>query len=742
MEVNIYVQGQQLKLGTNLSCLVEGSQEFIKFIFAFSDDWGGLTKTCFFSQNGNHYKADLDENNSAYLPSEITYGKCTLSVYGVKDTIRATTNEIIFSVGKHYIGDFERSELTKARYDEFVDIVSNYNEVKSQLDGALANVDTVKENMSSIIAQSTQSQENLSNTVAAANTAKSNLETATAAANTAKTNAETAKTNLDASITAAGTAKTQLDNSVSTAGTSKSNLDSAVSTANSTKTQLQGVIDTADQMRTDLAADVQTANTAKTNLETSTGTAQAVYQSLQAENSSASSNLEELRGENFNSQEILSGVADLRAYLGLYDSDVVGVQVDYKNKTYKRLGAASGLNGGSDFDQFPMFGGRKRCNVANDGTINAWYGDSTYKEDGSNGQVMVYQPAFWYLVAPVEYEKQSTGVGYHLRKANYYVSGKARAGFRLHPAFFDASGNEVDHIFFSAFRGSIYDTSAKAYVKDDAQVCDAGTDLFCSISGVKPASGYNQNLTRTSIEQMAQNRGAGWHGDTIKATSANQLLMLIEYAGNLQTAIERGVVDIPWTGLASDDTSSYAVNTGGTSALGNATGHADSSTQQINGQTLTNTTNGKRSISYRGMEDPWGNMWDFVYGLNFYYESGKPFLGYVCKDFNFAESKQTDNYESIGFTLPSENGYISAMGYSTKFDWLFLPSEVKGDSALPIGDYYYQNNTWNGYRIALLGGIWSDGVSAGGFYWTVHIGVGDRSRAVGGRLVYVPTAKA
>ena len=429
-------------------------------------------------------------------------------------------------------------------------------------------------------------------------------------------------------------------------------------------------------------------------------------------------------------------------YLGLYDSDVVGVQVDYKNKTYKRLGAASGLNGGSDFDQFPMFGGRKRCNVANDGTINAWYGDSTYKEDGSNGQVMVYQPAFWYLVAPIEYEKQSTGVGYHLRKANYYVSGKARAGFRLHPAFYDANGNEVDHIFFSAFRGSIYDTSAKSYIKDDAQVCDAGTDLFCSISGVKPASGYNQNLTRTSIEQMAQNRGTGWHGDTIKATSASQLLMLIEYAGNLQTAIERGVVDIPWTGLASDNTSSYAVNTGGTSGLGNATGHADSSTQQINGQTLTNTTNGKRSISYRGMEDPWGNMWDSVYGLNFYYESGKPFLGYVCKDFNFAESKQTDNYESIGFTLPSENGYISAMGYSTKFDWLFLPSEVKGDSALPIGDYYYQNNTWNGYRIALLGGSWYDGVYAGGFYWIVDDGVGDRYRHIGGRLVYVPTAKA
>ena len=634
--------------------------------------------------------------------------------------------------------------------------VANAQSSTTALTNATNTANTTKKNLDASVSAANTAKTNVDSSTSKANTAKSNVDAAVSTANQTITNANTAKSNLDGSIKNASTAQTNLQGVISTANSTNTTLKDTTSTANTTNGNLNGTISSANSAKTSLQDTINNSDTAKSNLSgvitqsaksqqdlnTAVSVANDALQSLSSENASAKSNLEELRGENFNSQEILSGVADLRAYLGLYDSDVVGVQVDYKNKTYKRLGAASGLNGGSDFDQFPMFGGRKRCNVANDGTINAWYGDSAYKEDGSNGQVMVYQPAFWYLVAPVEYEKQATGVGYHLRKANYYVSGKARAGFRLHPAFFDASGNEVDHIFFSAFCGSIYDTSAKAYVKDDAQVCDAGTDLFCSISGVKPASGYNQNLTRTSIEQMAQNRGAGWHGDTIKATSANQLLMLIEYAGNLQTAIERGVVDIPWTGLASDDTSSYAVNTGGTSALGNATGHADSSTQQINGQTLTNTTNGKRSISYRGMEDPWGNMWDFVYGLNFYYESGKPFLGYVCKDFNFAESKQTDNYESIGFTLPSENGYISAMGYSTKFDWLFLPSEVKGDSALPIGDYYYQNNTWNGYRIARLGGTWSSGVVAGGFYWYVSNGVGDRHRSFGGRLVYVPTAKA
>ena len=634
--------------------------------------------------------------------------------------------------------------------------VENAKTATTALTNATATANTTKSNLDASVSTANTAKSNLDSSTSKANTAKSNVDSAVSTASTTISNANTAKTNLETTIKNANTAKTNLEgttstanstntilkDTTSTANTANSNLNNSISSANTAKTNLTNTISGSETERSNLSSVITQATDTQKNLNSAVSTANSALQSLSAEDASALSNLEELRSENFNSQEILSGVADVRAYLGLYDSDVIGVQVDYKNKTFTRLASAKDLSAGTDFDQFEMFGGRKRCNVANDGTINAWYGEDAYKEDGSNGQVMVYQPAFWYLVAPVEYEKQATGVGYHLRKANYYVSGKARAGFRLHPAFFDASGNEVDHIFFSAFRGSIYDTSAKAYIKDDAQVCDAGTDLFCSISGVKPASGYNQNLTRTSIEQMAQNRGTGWHGDTIKATSANQLLMLIEYAGNLQTAIERGVVDIPWTGLASDDTSSYAVNTGGTSGLGNATGHADSSTQQINGQTLTNTTNGKRSISYRGMEDPWGNMWDYVYGLNFYYESGKPFLGYVCKDFNFAESKQTDNYESIGFTLPSENGYISAMGYSTKFDWLFLPSEVKGDSALPIGDYYYQNNTWDGYRIARLGGLWSNGVSAGGFCWYVNYGVGDRNRSIGGRLVYVPTAKA
>lgn len=238
---------------------------------------------------------------------------------------------------------------------------------------------------------------------------------------------------------------------------------------------------------------------------------------------------------------------------------------------------------------------------------------------------------------------------------------------------------------------------------------------------------------------MAKNRGEGWHSLGIKTASMEQLLMIVEMGMmNLQTAIGQGVVNLPWT-TGSDTTSSYAGATGSTASLGNGTGRATKTTTYEGGKATEYTVDGKTSICYRGVENFWGNIWKFAYGINFYCEVGKPFLGYVCKDFNYAESKKTDNYENIGFALPSENGYVSAMGYSTKYDWLFLPSEVKGNSSLPVGDYYYQNNTWDGYRIALLGGGWADGSGAGGFGWGLAYGVGVRGRAVGGRLVYVPT---
>ncbi|MSA12013.1 hypothetical protein GKG47_06075 [Lactonifactor sp. BIOML-A3] len=404
-------------------------------------------------------------------------------------------------------------------------------------------------------------------------------------------------------------------------------------------------------------------------------------------------------------------------------SKLPGLEVDYEKCTTTRLGAAKNLTAGSQFNRFPMYGNRRRCNVLDDGTIAAYYGDPTYTEDGSNGQVMVYQPKFYYQVVPLKTDPQTDGIGYHLRRAQYWVSHKPQPGFKLHPAFINAEGMEVDYVLLSAYEGSLYDVSAATYIMDDAQVMDVAADKLCSIAGAKPASGKIQQLTRPHVEQLARNRGPGWHSDNIKAVSANQLLMIIELGRmNTQAAIGRGVVSIPDT----PNTENNSIITGSTSSLGSNTGMADG-------------TNGKVSVSYRGVENPWGNIWKFVYGVNIHGNGSQGGgIPYICKDYNYAESKNSDNYESAGFMVANANGYISAIGYSELYDWLFFPAETLGNSSLPVGDYFYATPNLNGYRIALLGGSWYVGGDAGGFFWALHYGVGGRFRYLGGRLIYVP----
>lgn len=659
------------------------------------------------------------------------------SYQDIKNQIVASKDDVNEAVAEFDAKVASAQDATSA----LIDATSKGNTAKSALDSAITSANTARTNLVS----ATTSANNAESTL---KSATSTAQTATASANDVKKNldssissANSAKSALDTAISNAKTAKSNLDTSTSTGNTAKNNLDTAISNATKTRSDLNAVISSAQSAQSSLSGVIAQASTAQTNLQNATNSATNVFNQLTAENVSAKANLDALRSEDFNAQEILSGVTDIRAYLGMIETeDVLGITMDYKNKTCTRIAGAKNLTAGADFDKFSMYGGRKRCNVSDGGTINAYYGDEGYTEDGSNGQVMVYQPKFYYLVCPLEYDRQETGYGYHLRKANYYVSETQRAGFKLHPAFYDKNGNEVDYILMSAYEGCIYDTSANAYMLNDEQVMDASKDKFSSIAGARPATGVSQNLTRPNIEQMAKNRGEGWHSFGIKTASMEQLLMIVELGMmNLQTAIGQGVVNLPWT-TGTDTTSSYAGVTGSTASLGNGTGRATETTTYEGGVATKNTADGKTSICYRGVENFWGNIWKFAYGVNIW-GNGKMAGGmpYICSDFNYAEGKNTDNYEGAGFTVTKANGYISAMGYSTKYDWLFMASECLGNSSLPVGDYTYITENLNGYRIARLGGSWSNGSDAGGFYWHLNSGVGVRYRSIGGRLVYVPT---
>ena len=64
------------------------------------------------------------------------------------------------------------------------------------------------------------------------------------------------------------------------------------------------------------------------------------------------------------------------------------------------------------------------------------------------------------------------------------------------------------------------------------------------------------------------------------------------------------------------------------------------------------------------------------------------------------------------------------------------------NSSVPVGDHFWQNHTYEGFLVALLGATWAYGAGAGAFSWDVHSAPGARSRNIGSRLAYVPGVTA
>ena len=416
------------------------------------------------------------------------------------------------------------------------------------------------------------------------------------------------------------------------------------------------------------------------------------------------------------------------ALSSLFDGIVVSRLIDFTQPTYES--DVNLLCG--DVNRVKAFSGRRRCNLADDGTVNAYFGDSAYKEDGTNGQVMVEQPKFYYKVEPLVLEKntQTNGKGYHIRKAIYSVSDYQLPGFKLHPAFKNESGNEVDYIYIGAYEGCLH--NGTTYILDDA----AGTTSMklSSVVNAVPASGQKWELTRKNAETCAKNRGTGWHIETVQIISATQLLFMIEYGVNSQMKFANGIA----FGTDPNTNINCSAKTGSTRNIGNGSGRASISNMISSGTTYSNFTAPNRtSISYRGMENPYGNIWKFIAGITSYGVETNISEPYICNSFTFTEDTIT-GYTGVGFTCPESN-YISAFGYgSDDFDWLLMGSETKGNSKNTIGDYQYQSTSTGFYRIARLGGGWAYGPYAGLFFWGLDSGSGNRYRNISARICYLP----
>lgn len=395
---------------------------------------------------------------------------------------------------------------------------------------------------------------------------------------------------------------------------------------------------------------------------------------------------------------------------GIYaPKGVVGLEIDYENKTCKRLAEAVGKTAGTDFDSYNMFGGRKRVKMTNDGTVSDYLGiDDT--ADKKTYQVMVEQPAFYFMRVPLKTTRTEKGI--RIDKEAIYLSDVMRSGFTKHPVF----GNN-DQIYFGAFEGSIQIKSNNTYLENDEKTFDISIDMLSSTSGVKPLSLTMNNLSSSIVSGLASHRGTNWRITNIFFESMNQILMAVEFGTlNIQTSFYRGIVDLSYYNFNS---SCLTGATDTTAANQNKSFMADTgrTVQIVNNTRYTYSTNGNAAITYRGMENPYGNMWRFV--------------GYQEVTGNGS------NGEYMGLLLPSSSNWISAFHYDEDYPELFIPITNEGTSALPIGDYCYIDNVPVGEtRNVVVGGCSFSKNNAGPFYYGFD--VKDSSFNYGARLMYAP----
>ncbi len=121
MNVTVDVQGQKLRVLQNKKEFVAGSQKFVRFQFTLDEDWDKLMKFAQFRQNGVAYNSYLDEENSAYLPTEIGEGTCTMMLYGSGGEVIGTTNYITFTIDKNIlISDASSTDISESLYQQLV----------------------------------------------------------------------------------------------------------------------------------------------------------------------------------------------------------------------------------------------------------------------------------------------------------------------------------------------------------------------------------------------------------------------------------------------------------------------------------------------------------------------------------------------------------------------------------------------------------------------------------------------
>lgn len=341
------------------------------------------------------------------------------------------------------------------------------------------------------------------------------------------------------------------------------------------------------------------------------------------------------------------------------------VTVDITTEPVPAVGTGSGS---SPFDKYMPWMGMEEYNIVNtSGKVLNKKGESGFTRTNISVPVMVKIPKFYYKIERI---------GSIFR---YYVADGPVDGLSLHPG----SG----------------DNYLGRYEAGEASSGTMGL-ILASYSGTTPSV----SKTRSTFRDYARNMASGFQLRDIAAWCAYDLLYLVEYADfNSQAKIAQGLVNNP------------SVNkTGLTDAMVYHTGRANSSDNS--------------AVQYRWIENPWGNVREWVDGINFQNRTA-----YICTDPTKYADDTTANYTSTGVTLSSTTGWIKGLGLSTDFPWAYLPNEPGGSSTTYIPDYMYSGGGW---RVLNVGGSYSKRLNGGQFYFDASNTSSDKNSDLGARLQF------
>jgi len=362
--------------------------------------------------------------------------------------------------------------------------------------------------------------------------------------------------------------------------------------------------------------------------------------------------------------------------------------------------------------------GMKRCVLNADGSVNYYLNpnDSTQKKDGTaanidgtDGNVMVEIPKFYFrhsLVGNVN---------------TWEVSDLPLSGFQLHPAFVKA-GVEVNHRYIGAYDACYLDDTDSTYksglnLDDMTGNLDLSDDKLASVSGVYPLVG----VTRAECRTLAANNGTGWHQLDFALWSAVQMLYLVEYGDfNSQANLGAGNVNGSYLASSSDQNDSPHTIAGASNALGNAS--TDGS------QPSAGAKPGTAYMSYRGIENWYGNAWSWADGINV--NEGTAGNVHVTNDYTDFDDATTTGYTLLSSSFPTASGFIRDILNTGAY---FLSSTNSGGSSSTyLTDQYFASASLS--RVVRVGGSASNGALAGGFCLASHLVAGDASRTFSARL--------